>query len=146
MAQELSMEDIFGADEDNLYKIIIEATECGPFDGGCVFVADALLEATGGELMVLTFNGQAEHACVFYDGLYYDFDGAKEKDEFIKNFKEQELSYRPEVNSYSAFDIRPFIDGDLPEAPRNAELSSHMSSIIFNALISEDVIERPKRR
>jgi len=132
VSKELISEDMFGSDNSASYDIIFEATACGPFDGGCLFVADSIHKA----IMSLTKNGVADHACVFRDGLYYDFDGAKEKDAFIEHFREEELL---DIRKEFILDIREFCVGDLPDAPNNF---MYLYSVFLAKIISDNLNER----
>ena len=100
--------------KENIYDIL-EPEDCGPFDGGCVLVAQALQKIHGGEIVVLINDrGNADHAAVKIGNTLLDYDGPLPVEKFIKRFEKNE---HVKVTS-----IRPMEPGDLPEATRNQSL------------------------
>jgi hypothetical protein len=100
--------------KENIYDIL-EPEDCGPFDGGCVLVAQALQKIHGGEIVVLVNDrGNADHAAVKVGNTLIDYDGPLQADKFIKRFEKNER-----VNITG---IRPMQKNDLPDATRNQSL------------------------
>lgn len=94
---------------------ILQPLNCGPFDGGCVLVAQALQQIHGGRVVVLTdADDRAQHAAVLADGQLIDYDGAADPNQFVRRFEQNE---RVRIQG-----IRAIRDTDLPDAPRNADL------------------------
>lgn len=114
--------------KENIYDIL-EPEDCGPFDGGCVLVAQALQKIHGGDIVVLINDrGNADHAAVKIGNTLLDFDGPLPVDKFVKRFEKNE--------HVKITGIRPMKDSDLPEATRNQTLLPK----IIN-LLSKDVKE-----
>ena len=112
---------------DRFYNEIVSSINCGPFDGGCVVVANALQSVIGGSVVVLTrYNGRADHAAVELNGLLYDFDGPLPPNDFLDRFNSSELA---ETTGYRAIQ-----DGDLPNTARDAGLSDRLSFLFKSAL------------
>jgi hypothetical protein len=89
---------------DELYEDLHETIQCGPFDGGCVIVAQALQRVLGGELYGLVdANDMPGHAVVMHEGMLWDYDGPLSPSEFMERFIRLEcppgawrpVSYRP---------------------------------------------------
>lgn len=100
--------------EENIYDIL-EPEDCGPFDGGCVLVAQALQQMHGGEIVVLVNDrGIADHAAVKVGNTLIDYDGPLPADKFVKRFEKNEL-----VNITGIRSMKP---NDLPGATRNQSL------------------------
>jgi hypothetical protein len=96
---------------EDVYSVL-DSYQCGPFDGGCVLVAQALQKIHGGNIVVLVDqNDQAQHAAVAVDGKLMDYSGADVPKHFVRRFAAQE-----HVNITG---IRPIRPGDLPEAPHD---------------------------
>lgn len=113
--------------QDRFYNEIVSSIDCGPFDGGCVVVANALQSVIGGSVVVLTrSNGRADHAAVELNGLLYDFDGPLPPNDFLDRFNSSELA---EATGYRAIQ-----DGDLPNAARDAGLTDRLSFLLNTAL------------
>lgn len=73
------------------WKLMLEESraEAGPFDGGCLIVAQALIQAAGrGELVrVASELNPAEHYGARIDGVVYDFNGAAASEqEWVERF------------------------------------------------------------
>ena len=100
--------------KENIYDIL-EPEDCGPFDGGCVLVAQALQKIHGGDIVVLINDrGNADHAAVKIGNTLLDYDGPLPVDKFVKRFEKNE--------HVKITGIRPMKDSDLPEATRNQTL------------------------
>jgi hypothetical protein len=121
-----------GTDKNKIYDLLISNIGSGPFDGGCVVMAEAIQMKYGGDIVVLVGHAQrntnevAQHAAVKIGNILVDFAGAYEPHEFAKQFERNELSHA----GGQITGIRPIQDGDLPDAPRNPELAKQ----IFNLL------------
>ena len=114
---------------DKVYDIL-DNVECGPFDGGCVLVAQALQQIHGGDIVVLVNDkGIADHAAVKVGNNLIDFDGALPVKQFVKRFEDNE-----HINIKS---IRPIQKGDLPEAPRDKELVPQLVNALTESTLSE---------
>ena len=114
---------------DEVYDIL-DNVECGPFDGGCVLVAQALQQIHGGDIVVLVNDkGIADHAAVKVGNNLIDFDGALPVKQFVKRFEDNE-----HTNIKS---IRPIQKGDLPEAPRDEELVPQLVNALTESTLSE---------
>jgi hypothetical protein len=60
------------------WDIVVEQSEAraGPFDGACLICAKAIIRAADrGQLVRITYGGQAEHYGAEIDGAIYDFEG-----------------------------------------------------------------------
>lgn len=130
-AKEFLFESIW-TNKNKVYKLLLDKIGSGPFDGGCVVVADALKLRYGGDVVVLVGRAQrtvkedsAQHAALLLNGLMIDGDGALPPDQFVKRFTENEL-----VAGGSITKIRPIQPNDLPDAPRDIELSKIISKFI----------------
>jgi hypothetical protein len=106
--------DLTNEAKENIYDIL-EPEDCGPFDGGCVLVAQALQKIHGGDIVVLINDrGNADHAAVKLGNTLIDYDGPLPVEKFIKRFEKNE--------HVKIKGIRPMKDSDLPEATRNQSL------------------------
>jgi hypothetical protein len=96
---------------EDVYSVL-DSYQCGPFDGGCVLVAQALQKIHGGNIVVLVDqNDQAQHAAVAVNDQLMDYSGATDPEQFVRKFEADER-----VNIAG---VRPIKPGDLPEAPSN---------------------------
>ena len=121
--KEILQESWPGRNRNRIYQLLIDAIDSGPFDGGCVVFAQALQIKYGGLIVVLLDrNRQADHAAVKIDNILIDVDGQAEIDAFVKRFEKNE---RVEI-----FGIRPIRDSDLPDAPRDLELSDKIAKLL----------------
>lgn len=108
---------------DKVYELLLDNIGAGPFDGGCVVVAQALQLIHGGELMALVRNdGTADHAVVQKGNTMYDFDGPGTQEEVVSRFEKNEGTRIAEV--------RKLRMTDLPDAPRNSELAKQIASLM----------------
>jgi len=81
--------------DDKFWDILLNHKPiwAGPFDGGCLVCARAIIESTGrGELVRMASNlNNAEHYGARIDGVIYDFDGAHNSPaQWIKWFAQKE--------------------------------------------------------
>jgi len=118
--------------KNKIYNLLVNSIDSGPFDGGCVIFAQALQIIYGGEVYVLVGhtvpNGadKAQHAVLLLDNKMIDADGPAPIEDFIKRFERNELEYSGgEILSY-----RPIQAGDLPNAPRDLELSKTVADLL----------------
>jgi len=96
---------------DKVYELILKVSGAGPFDGGCVFVAQAIQKRIGGSIKVLVSSDNvAQHAVVQKNNIFYDYGGSASKEEIIKRFEKNEMQ---QISG-----IRDLKTGDLPEAKR----------------------------
>lgn len=113
---------------ERLYEVIVDAIDCGPFDGGCVAFAQALQHVVGGNVCVIVrADGVADHAVVHFDGRLWDWDGPDEPDAMIRRFNDAEHAL--------GTGWRPIREGDLPGAPRDDALSKVLASLLTEVLI-----------
>lgn len=115
------------------YEDLVGTARCGPFDGGCVVVAEALHSVIGGEIVVLVRSGtdRADHAAVLLDGKLWDFDGPLAPTAFIRRYERTELCHMQSCSGY-----RPIRDGDLEEAYRDPDLRDRLSAM-FREMLPE---------
>jgi hypothetical protein len=112
---------------DRIYGKLLDATEAGPFDGGCVLMAQALQKFLGGELVALIgANGRAQHAAVKVGEIYHDYNGSGPAREFIDHFNRVE---RPDTDHWIVT-IGALRGGSLPGAPRSKEVASDIAALI----------------
>jgi len=114
------------------YEELVGTAGCGPFDGGCVVVAEALHSVIGGEIVVLVRSGtdRADHAAVLLDGKLWDFDGPSTPAVFIRRFERNELSHK----QASCSGFRPIRDGDLEDACRDPDLRDRLAVLLRDVL------------
>ena len=120
-----ALDDAMNEDDasDKVYELLLDKIGAGPFDGGCVVVAQALQKIHGGELMALVRNdGTADHAVVQKGNTMYDFDGPGTQQEVVSRFEKNEGTRIAEV--------RKLRMTDLPDAPRNSELAKQIASLM----------------
>lgn len=108
-------------DED--FRADLEATiDCGPFDGGCVIVAQALKSVIGGEIVGLVDkNDEVGHAVVLLDGQLWDYDGPMPPKAFIARFNRLEAPWK-------CVGYRKFHDNDLELAYRDDALVERLTT------------------
>ena len=120
-----ALDDAMNEDDasEKVYELLLDNIGAGPFDGGCVVVAQALQKIHGGELMALVRNdGTADHAVVQKGNTMYDFDGPGTQEEVVSRFEKNEGTRIAEV--------RKLRMTDLPDAPRNSELAKQIASLM----------------
>jgi len=102
---------------------VLHSHQCGPFDGGCVMVAQALQQIHGGDIVVLVdSNDQAQHAAVAVDGQLMDYSGAAPIRQFVDRFQRNE---RVKISG-----VRPIRPQDLPEAPRDRNTVTQLVQVL----------------
>lgn len=109
---------------NEVYKTL-SAVECGPFDGGCVIVAQALQRLVGGQICVLIGSSmrhdspeQPHHAVVKKGSKFWDADGESTAEVLLARWQADE--------GINVTGIRKMLPGDLLEAPRNPQLSDRI--------------------
>lgn len=102
----------------------LEATiGCGPFDGGCVIVAQALKSVIGGEIVgLMDKDDTVGHAVVFLDGQLWDYDGPMPPAAFIARFNRLEAPWK-------CVGYRMFRENDLELAYRDDELVERLTRL-----------------
>ena len=129
--------------KNEFFERFFRQFDCGPADGGCLVMAQAIRRAEGGDLwvihgVVLSEKEQAQHAVVrLPGGQYADAYGEGSDIEIIENLRRLEPSARDKP-----LFLRPFADGDLLGACRCgedeiAELSAWWSALRRNLLSHE---------
>ena len=114
---------------DRFYEVLVGAVGCGPFDGGCVVVAQALQRVLGGEIRVLVrADDRADHAVLELDGRLWDFDGPDAPAVMVRRFNEAE---RAHCTGY-----RPIRPGDLVDAIRDVDLEEVLAAQFREILAS----------
>jgi hypothetical protein len=120
---DIIMESWPGRNRSRIYDLLVNTIDSGPFDGGCVIFAQALKIKHGGEIVVLVDQkGQADHAALRLGNHLIDADGPAEIDAFVQRFQRNER--------VSIASIRPIEPGDLPDAPRNKDLSAKIAKLL----------------
>lgn len=119
-------EQLLSGDQDEkFYNILVNATNSGPFDGGCVIVAQVLQQVHGGEIVVLVNDkDQADHAAVQIGNSLMDYGGQLPVKDFIKRFEDNER--------VTITDVRPIEPNDLPDAPRDDKVISQLVALLIN--------------
>ena len=119
--------------EGAVYDLLLETIGAGPFDGGCVVVAQALQRIHGGQVMGLVRkDGIVEHAVVQNGDTMYDFDGPGSVEEVIKRFESNERT--------NITDVRPLQKTDLPDAPRDINVVEKLIPLLKD-MVKEDVTQ-----
>jgi hypothetical protein len=125
--------DLTNEAKENIYDIL-EPEDCGPFDGGCVLVAQALQKIHGGDIVVLINDrGNADHAAVKLGNTLIDYDGPLPVEKFIKRFEKNE--------HVKIKGIRPMKDSDLPEATRNQSLLPKIVNLLSKGVKEAFAVE-----
>ena len=119
---------------DKVMELLLNNIGAGPFDGGCVIVAQALQMIHGGEIMALVRpDGIADHAVVQKGNTMYDFDGLGTPEEVISRFEKNEGA--------RITDVRKLRITDLTDAPRNTKLAKQIANIMQEPIEAEVVDE-----
>jgi len=130
--REFTVENIAGKNKNKFYNLLVSAVDSGPFDGGCVIVAQAIQMKYGGEIVALLGPSQkgskvvAQHAAVKIGDQLIDFDGPLPMQDFVRRFERNELS----STGGGITTVRLLNDDDLPDAPRDKELSLKLARLI----------------
>lgn len=130
-AQEIT-ENIAGRNKSRVYDLLVNAIGSGPFDGGCVVMAQAIQSRYGGDIVVLVGQAQAgtketaQHAAVQVGNRLVDFDGPAMTADFVRRFERNELAHA----GGKITGIREIQPEDLPEAPRDPELAQRLARLI----------------
>jgi len=130
----LAESSIFGKNKNKVYTLLLSTIDAGPFDGGCVVVAQALQMAYGGEIVVLVGSprkelanrNEAQHAAVFLNGMLIDGDGPLPPKQFVERFARNEMEYAGGFIT----GVRPIRPRDLTEAPRNEVLAKKIAALL----------------
>lgn len=129
---EVLVENIAGRNRNKFYSMLVDGVGSGPFDGGCVVVAQAIQAKHGGDIVVLIGQYQpdtkpvAQHAAVKLGNVLIDFDGAASINDFVRRFERNELLH----TGGKITGIRPIENQDLPDAPRNSGLAKKLAGLI----------------
>lgn len=103
-----------------------KAVGCGPFDGGCLIVAQAIHSVIGGEIRVLADKDDyALHAVVMKDGMLWDYDGPLPPTAFLERY-----NGCVKDTLYLCVRDRPLEGYDLTEAMENALLAKRLAKMI----------------
>lgn len=130
-AQEIT-ENIAGRNRSRVYDLLVNTIGSGPFDGGCVIIAQAIQQLVGGDIVVLVGNTrpngveQAQHAAVKIGDRLVDFDGVAPVTDFVRRFERNELAH----TGGEIAGIREIQPDDLPEAPRDAALAAKLARMM----------------
>lgn len=125
--------------KEQVFRVLAEAVDCGPFDGGCLVFAEALKSIYGGEIYVIAgVTGDtggspiAQHAVLrMPDGQYADGDGIGWRDVVVNRFVANEC-----LGGLTRQDVRAFQVGDLPDCPRDVGLVKALAHALLNPLAS----------
>jgi hypothetical protein len=114
---------------DEEFHSDLQATiDCGPFDGGCVIVAQALKSVIGGELFgLVNENDEVGHAVVLLDGKLWDYDGPMPPAAFIARFNCLEAPWK-------CVGYRKFQDHDLELAYRDEALVERVVTLFHRMM------------
>jgi hypothetical protein len=119
---------------NKIYSLLINTIGSGPFDGGCVVFARALQIKFGGDIFVLVGHAQrttstneiAQHAVLMVDNTLVDAAGSATPGELARRFTKNELAHA----GGSITQVRKIQPDDLPDAPRNEELSTKIAKML----------------
>ena len=131
-AQEFLMETFQFKNKNKIYSLLINKIGSGPFDGGCVVFARALQMKFGGNIVVLVGHAQqdtnevAQHAVIRLDDRLMDADGPAMPKDFVRRFSKNELAHA----GGSITGVRELQPGDLPDAPRDEEVSKEIAKLL----------------
>lgn len=116
----------------DFWRILVDESEAqsGPFDGGCLICAKAIIRAAGGGKLVRMTSPQcpAEHFGALIDGAIYDFNGRHgSPGAWIKRFVQKE-SIMDRVFEYA--------EGfhDEAEAPDDPQAEKNIARLLFWAM------------
>jgi hypothetical protein len=119
---ELLNEGFPGSNKNKIYQLLVDAYNCGPFDGGCVIFARALQLKFGGDIIALCNRNIAQHAVLYVSDMLIDADGEGKPEDVIDRFADTEQEI--------ITNIRPLKDTDLSDAPRDEELSKQIADLL----------------
>jgi hypothetical protein len=132
-AQELIAESWPFRNKTKVYNLLIDRTDAGPFDGGCVVFAQALQLKYGGDIVVLvgkpnrsSTQSTALHAMLNLNGRLVDADGPADPKTAVKRFVKNELAYA----GGTVDSVRPIAAQDLPDAPRDEQLAQEIAKLL----------------
>jgi hypothetical protein len=110
--------------DDDVQSVILKTAGSGPFDGGCMIVAQALQQIYGGRIWVLIgrWSQQAEHAVLKVGDMFYDAAGPDALERIIWRFSE--------VEGVKIQSARPIAPGDLPDAPRSFRATTEVAQLL----------------
>lgn len=106
--------------KEQFFDYFVRNFDCGPSDGGCLAMAQSIQLVLGGQIWVIegainSLEKQAQHAIVrLDDGRFIDAYGCGSMHSIIENFR----SLTP-WTIQSKLSLRPYANGDLPEACRH---------------------------
>lgn len=113
---------------------MLDAIDCGPFDGGCVAFAQALAKAHGGEVCVLV-GSVGSHPSIAHHAIakigndqYADASGIGSLAAVVESFVKNEITSMGQVFRLDC--VRPIDAGDLPNAPAPDALVEVLSKIL----------------
>jgi hypothetical protein len=126
---------------DDVYEVLFRDAGCGPFDGGCLVVAQSLQQVLGGEIAVLVRDGtgSADHAVLLHDGMLWDFDGPLPPETFIERYQRTEMIGIPG----GCVGHRPLEPLDLDEAIRDDNLVQKLADIFQTMLPEYGISPKP---
>lgn len=116
-------------EDDMFWDILVDQSTArsGPFDGGCLICAKAMMLCVDGvELVRITSTlsgGQTEHYGVSYKEKIYDFAGvAHSPAKWLERFRREENIYDRELGFAVGFDL----NSEIPDDVRAAKLISQI--------------------
>lgn len=114
--------------DEDFQSALQSAIDCGPFDGGCVIVAQALKLVIGGEIFGLVDENDAVgHAVVLLDEKLWDYDGPLPPAAFIARFNHLETPWQ-------CVGYRKFYDNDLELAYRDEALVERLVALFHRMM------------
>lgn len=115
--------------DEEFWSAIVEnsSAQSGPFDGGCLICAKAILMAFGGDKLVRITSelngGQTEHYGALVGGLIFDLDGPAENQQaWIHRFVENEQVHDRQCSYSEGYDS----DSDIPDDPATVKVISQL--------------------
>jgi len=102
---------------------------CGPFDGGCLISAKAMIAAVGhGDLVRIVRDDQTQHYGARIAGAYFDFDGpADTAEQWIQRFAKNE---HLEVTGLGFAEGEGQEHGEIPDEPA---ISTAIAALLLKA-------------